>query len=209
MFIVFEGVDGAGKSGFIQPFKEMLEEITERKVLTTREPGGTPYGEALRKVILSKEHDCSPMTELLTMMTIRLEHINGFIKPALNEGNIVLCDRFHLSTLAFQCIPSDISETLYYDLHHLLYGDFYPDLTLLFSTHRDTINKRKKMDVNDRFESRDSTFYDQLDSFYHELEKGSSMSLFNPVSVIDNNGSKDHTLFQLKKLALSLSSQLR
>lgn len=209
MFIVFEGVDGAGKSGFIQPFKEMLEEMTERKIVTTREPGGTPFGEALRKVILSKEHNCSPMTELLTMMTIRLEHINGFIKPALEEGHIVLCDRFHLSTLAFQCIPNNISEDVYYDLHHSLYGEFYPDLTVLFSTDRVVINERKVLDANDRFESRDSTFYDQLDSFYQETAKGTTMSLFNSISVIDNNGSKDHTLFQLKKLALSVSSLLR
>lgn len=209
MFIVFEGVDGAGKSGFIQPFKEMLEDITERKVIITREPGGTPIGESLRKLILSKEHTATPLTELLTMMAIRNEHIVSLIKPEIEKGNIVLCDRFHLSTLAYQCIPNGIEQETYYYLHGLLYGDFFPDLTVLMTADRDIINTRKSPDKQDRFESRDSTFYDQLDSFYREIAKGTTMSLFNSISVIDNNGSKDHTLFQLKKLALSLSSLLR
>ncbi len=209
MFIVFEGVDGAGKTGFIHPFKEMLESITEKKVNVTREPGGTPFGEAMRKVILSAEHKASPMTELLAMMTIRMQHIEELIKPALARDEIVLCDRFHLSTIAFQCIPNGIDESVYYELHQMLYKELYPDVTVLFNTSRETINQRKSFDLKDRFESRDSTFYDQLDSFYDRASKADTFNLYGSVVTIDNNGSIENTTRELKKLALTMGQHLR
>lgn len=210
MFIVFEGVDGAGKSSYIQPFKEMLQEVTKKNVVVTREPGGTPFGEAMRQVILSKEHSATAMTELMAMMTIRNQHIEQHIKPTLERGDIVLCDRFHLSTIAFQCIPNNIDPNIYYMLHEILYGaDCYPDLTVIFNTDRDIINQRKSFDKADRFESRDSSFYDQLDSFYREACKGNTLDLYKTIATIDNNGTIDQTKDQLRNIVLSLSSHLR
>lgn len=209
MFIVFEGVDGAGKTGFIQPFKEMLEAATNKRVVVTREPGGTPFGEAMRKVILSAEHKAAPMTELLGMMTIRMQHIEELIKPALANGDIVLCDRFHLSTIGMQCTWNGITEQFYHDLHTQLFGNFYPDLTIILNTRREIINQRKTLDNKDRFESRDSSFYDHLDAFYEEASKGQTLELYKTIANVNNNGSKDDTIAELKNIVLNISEHLR
>ncbi len=100
--IVFEGVDGSGKSTQLAALGRALV-ARGLRVVTSREPGGTPVGEAIRNVVLDKTFsDMSARTELLLYLASRVEHVEQVIRPALEQGSIVLCDRFSDATLAYQ-----------------------------------------------------------------------------------------------------------
>ncbi len=98
-FITFEGIDGAGKSSHIEALAEWLRAQGQR-VLTTREPGGTPLAEALRELVLHKPMDA--LTESLLVFAARRDHLATVIEPALATGTTVLCDRFTDATFAYQ-----------------------------------------------------------------------------------------------------------
>ncbi len=99
LFITFEGIDGAGKSSHIQALADALQ-AAGRRVVTTREPGGTPLAEKLRTLALNDPMD--PLTEALLMFAARREHLVEVIEPALARGDVVLCDRFTDATFAYQ-----------------------------------------------------------------------------------------------------------
>ena len=99
LFITFEGIDGAGKSSHIQALADALQ-AAGRRVVTTREPGGTPLAEKLRTLALNDPMD--PLTEALLMFAARREHLVDVIEPALARGDVVLCDRFTDATFAYQ-----------------------------------------------------------------------------------------------------------
>lgn len=101
MFITLEGGDGVGKSTQARLLAEALRR-DGRKALLTREPGGTPGAEALRALLLSPEHDWHPLTETLLHFAARSEHVARVLRPALGAGQVVVCDRFTDSTLAYQ-----------------------------------------------------------------------------------------------------------
>lgn len=101
-FISFEGLDGSGKSTQLAALSRVLI-ARGLPVLTTREPGGTPVGEAIRRVVLNTEFSgMSARTELLLYLASRVEHVEQVIRPALTRGSVVLCDRFSEATLAYQ-----------------------------------------------------------------------------------------------------------
>jgi len=100
-FIVIEGGEGSGKGMCIDYLKEMLGDRDD--IVFTREPGGTPVAEAIRSLVLSKEHgDMHPLTEIFLFCAARAEHVRKLIIPALKSGKHVICDRFYFSTIAYQ-----------------------------------------------------------------------------------------------------------
>lgn len=99
LFITFEGIDGAGKSSHIEALANAFERVG-RRVVRTREPGGTPLAETLRSIVLSEPMD--PLTEALLMFAARREHLVSVIAPVLAAGGVVICDRFTDSTFAYQ-----------------------------------------------------------------------------------------------------------
>ena len=102
MFITLEGPDGSGKSTQIEAIKAFFEKKGE-KVLITREPGGTPISEKIRTIILDRENkEMEPMTETMLYAAARAQHVAQVIRPALNEGIHVICDRFLDSSIAYQ-----------------------------------------------------------------------------------------------------------
>lgn len=131
MFITFEGGEGAGKSTQVRK----LAEAFARKglpVITTREPGGSPGAEAIRKLVVEKDGVAwHPTTEALLFMAARYDHLEMLIKPALARGHTVLCDRFFDSTLVYQGRVKQVGEEWLGRLYHLLYGNTAPDMTLL------------------------------------------------------------------------------
>ena len=106
MFIVFEGPDGSGKSTQLHIIGELLRD-KGFNVIITREPGGVPFGEKLRDIMMTTKLD--PRTELLLMMASRIQHVQEKITPALAAGKIVLCDRFTDSTYAYQGYAKGVS----------------------------------------------------------------------------------------------------
>jgi dTMP kinase len=133
-FITFEGLDGTGKSTQLRKLAVALHEAGF-KVVETREPGGTPTGEKVRRVLLDSATDgLSPLAEMALMFASRAQHIAEVIQPALDHGQIVLCDRFTDSTEAYQGGGRKLGSEAVLDLHRVLCGGLQPDLTLLLDS---------------------------------------------------------------------------
>ncbi|HWW13125.1 MAG TPA: dTMP kinase [Candidatus Dormibacteraeota bacterium] len=133
-FITFEGLDGTGKSTQMRKLAAALR-AAGQKVVETREPGGTATGEKIRRVLLdSGTTDLSPLAEMALMFASRAQHIAEVIQPALDHGQIVLCDRFTDSTEAYQGSGRKLGSEVVLKLHHLLCGDLQPDLTILLDS---------------------------------------------------------------------------
>lgn len=132
-FITFEGIDGAGKSTHVNALVDTLRQglaRVGRSVVATREPGGTPLGETLRKVVLDEPMDIE--TEALLMFAGRREHLVKVIEPALARGDWVVSDRFTDATFAYQGGGRGLSREKLSILEHWVQGDRQPDLTVLF-----------------------------------------------------------------------------
>jgi dTMP kinase len=131
LFISLDGVDGGGKTGAIAMLQRLLAEAGFDP-LVTREPGGTEGGLALRRLLLAEHgYDWTPMAELLLMNAARAQHIERVIRPALDAGRIVICDRYAAATLAFQGAGRGLAEADILALHRIATSDLWPDLTVI------------------------------------------------------------------------------
>ena len=169
-FITLEGIDGAGKSTHL-PWIAARLEATGHPIVTTREPGGTPFGEALRSLILreSMTHD----SEALLMFAARREHLDRVIRPALARGDWVLCDRFTDATYAYQGGGHGVDRGRIRELEQWIHGDCQPDLTLLFDV--PTLVSRARLDraqaegrALDKFEREAGAFFERVRNAYLE-----------------------------------------
>ncbi|WP_207779203.1 dTMP kinase [Zavarzinia aquatilis] len=130
-FIVLEGGEGAGKSGAIAALRADFAR-DGLDLVTTREPGGTPEGAALRRLLLAETtHDWTSTAELLLMTADRAQHVERVIRPALTAGRIVVSDRYVSSTLAYQGAGRGLDADLILDLHSRAIRDLWPDLTVV------------------------------------------------------------------------------
>jgi len=163
-FITFEGVDGAGKSTHIAWFADTLRQ-RGIDVLLTREPGGTPLGEALREILLHQP--MHPETEALLMFAARREHVEQVIKPALQRGTWVISDRFSDASFAYQGGGRGVPVAKLEQLERWVHADLQPDLTLLFDIPVEVARQRLSNNVTlDRFELEQSEFFDKVRNAY-------------------------------------------
>ena len=133
LFITFEGGEGVGKTTQINLLKDYLEQ-NKFKVITTREPGGTEEGEKIRKFLVSGANNSwDPYSEALIFNAIRREHIKKLIKPAIANGEIVLCDRFIDSTIVYQGIAGKVDQSSLLQLHNTYCYNLYPSLTFFLN----------------------------------------------------------------------------
>src|SRR6202163_2290279 len=133
-FITFEGLRGSGKSTQMRELAAALRGAGY-KVVETREPGGTATGEKIRRVLLdSATEGLSPFAEMALMFASRAQHIAEVIQPALDHGEIVLCDRFTDSTEAYQGGGRKLGSEAVLELHRILCGDMRPELTILMDS---------------------------------------------------------------------------
>ena len=165
-FITFEGVDGAGKTTQLEWATRFLKE--QGFALTvTREPGGTQLGEALRQVLLGAEQAAHPETETLLMFAARREHIDKVILPALQRGDVVLCDRFTDATFAYQGGGSGVDPAKIEALEGLVHAELQPDLTLYFDLPVELARQRIDHERQaDRFERESAAFFDRVRTAY-------------------------------------------
>jgi dTMP kinase len=169
-FVVFEGGDGAGKGSALAAVAEALAE-DGRDVLTTREPGGTPEGLALRGLLLSAAGSVWDQgAELLLMTAARVQHVRRVIRPALAAGRIVLCDRFVGSTLAYQGGGRGLPPALIRDLHRIFVDDIRPDLTVLMDVDAATGLSRSRQRLAGT--ATDEGRFETLDLGFHERVRG-------------------------------------
>ena len=167
-FIAVEGVDGSGKSGVV---RHLIATLAGRghDVLGTREPGGTPQGEALRGLLLAGADEAwDPRAELLLMTAARVQHVARVVLPAVAAGRIVVSDRYAGSTLAYQGAGRGMAERLIRDLHAAVVDDVWPDLTLVLDLDPAVglarSRRRLAADAIDegRFESLDLAFHQRI-----------------------------------------------
>lgn len=172
LFITMEGGDGAGKSTQIAKLKDYLSN-KGYDIILCREPGGTPISEAIREVILNREFtEMDPMTELLLYASARAQLTAQVIRPALEEGKIVICDRFVDSSAVYQGIARGMGQELVYAVNQYAMGDTIPDVTILLDVKgRDGIRRKKEQAELDRMELETAAFHEKVSEGYRILAK--------------------------------------
>jgi dTMP kinase len=166
MFVTFEGVDGSGKSTQAKLLVEWLE-AAGHSVLLTREPGGTPVGEAVRKLVLDGD-EMTAWTEATLFASARAEHVARAIRPALAAGRHVVCDRYLDSSVAYQGIARGLGEEKVRDLSLTVTDGLLPERTFLLLVDAADALARSP-DVRDRIEREDVGFMSRVDAAYRSL----------------------------------------
>lgn len=193
-FIVFDGPDCAGKSTAMRSLQKVLTDANI-KFKHTREPGGTPVGEALRRVLLDIRHlePVSNLTQMLLMLSSRIQNVNNLILPALAEGKLVLCDRFSSSTYVYQVHTQEDLDTFNNITNRL---DVPTPVTFIFDISFDVYQKRMKgrneaMDNIEIANAGKENFLRLSSRYLHYAE------LYPNTYIIDANGSPESILKQI------------
>lgn len=193
-FITLDGIDGAGKSTNLAVMKAWFEKH-QLPVLFTREPGGTPAGEALREILLNPATQVSLRTETLLMFAARQQHLETVILPALKNGTHVVSDRFTDATFAYQGGGRGVPLQDIATLEHWVQGDFRPDLTLLLDVPLEVsmarINQTRE---KDRFEQEEAEFFNRVREVY--LQRANEQP--ERYAVIDGSQSLDAVKNQIE-----------
>ena len=205
-FIVFEGVEGSGKS---YQAKKLFNKLKQRKIETilTREPGGTPTAEIIRNVILkdyfekNKKLKFDKLTDTLLYMASRNEHIKQKIIPALKKKKIIICDRFIDSTYAYQIDGKKVSNQFIKNIHKFILNDIKPDLTIVLKVKKKSFLKRlKKRKTKNRYDNFPVKFYLKAQKAFLKIARNKSKYLIFESS--ENSSKLENIICQkvLKKI---------
>ena len=217
-FITFEGLDGCGKSTQVERLAACFVE-QGFSVLVTREPGGTANGERIRQLLLdTRTARLAPLTELALMFAARVQHVEELIRPALDAGQMVICDRFTDSSEAYQGGGRRLGKMLVLELHRLLCGDLQPDLTILMDSditasvararRRNQARTANQDSDENRFELENRAFFARVQAAYLEIAKREPQRVF----LVDARGTADQTHTKIlevvsSKLGLNIFSK--
>ncbi len=168
--ITFEGPEGGGKSTQVARLARMLGSRGVRCQIT-REPGGTKLADSLRKILLStRTRDLSPQTELLLMLAARADHVSNLIKPSLEQGITVICDRFVDSSIAYQGAGRGLDPELILQLNSFATGALQPDLTILLDVPVEIgLERAARTSRPDRFEGQSYDFHNRLRQAFRQM----------------------------------------
>jgi dTMP kinase len=197
-FIVFEGIDGSGKTTQINQLSKWListDLIPENnKLVITREPGGTKLGKSIRSLLLDTSIGKSPdsITELLLYAADRSQHVNEIIRPTLDQGDWVISDRFCGSTLAYQGYGRKLDINLIKDLEGIATQGIAPDITFLLDIPIEESIRRRRNRKDDRIEKEGREFLYNVSIGFQALAEDSN---WKKISAID---SKEKIIFEIK-----------
>jgi dTMP kinase len=207
LFITFEGVEGSGKTTQIQRLKKYL---TQKGIPcnVTREPGGSPIGEKIRKILLNPDHrEMVTATELLLYEAARAQHVKEVIKPFLEKEGVVLCDRFSDATLAYQGYGRGADLKWIQRLNHLSSQGIRPDVTLLLDCPSDLglrralqRNRILKQEREERFEREEIEFHRRVRSGYLAIARREPRR----VKVIDTRQGEEWVFEKIRKIVDNL-----
>lgn len=169
LFITFEGTDGCGKTTQIELLKTYLE-TKGYKVILTREPGAKGLGTKLREILLNYDGEVSSNCESFLFLADRAQHVDTLIKPAIERGEIVLCDRHTDSTVAYQGYGRGLDLEQIHMLNNLATSGLKPDITFLFDIDIETAQQRVGKS-KDRMESAGMEFFKRVRQGYLEIAK--------------------------------------
>ncbi|MBO7425363.1 MAG: dTMP kinase [Clostridiales bacterium] len=196
LFITFEGIDGCGKSTQFQMLKEYLESKGVN-FLVVREPGGTVIGEKIREILLNKKNDSMrPLTELLLFEAARAQITEEVIRPALEKGTCVLCDRFFDSTYAYQGYARKLGAEKVLMLNDLATAGLEPDITFLIDIPVSVALERRGIrgEADDRMEALGTAFQEDVRKGYLEAAEK-----FSRIKVIDGKDEPSVVFEKVKK----------
>lgn len=194
LFITLEGTEGSGKSTQIVVIKNYLQS-KGRKVITVREPGGTPIAEDIRNLLKTprKDDDMCDTAELLLMYAARAQLVQTFIKPKLEQGFDVICDRHDLSTIAYQGGGRGMDMDAINSIRKVVLGDFKPNLTLLLDVDPVAgMQRAKARGELDRFEQSQMDFFERVRNTYLECAKQDPEHIVlikgqDPIEIVSTN----------------------
>lgn len=197
-FITFEGCEGVGKSTQIKLLKNYLDK-TAQEYISLREPGGNHISEAIREIILNVENkDMSDKCEAFLYSSARAQLMDTVIIPALNEGKLVLCDRFIDSTIAYQGYARGLGIDYVRALNELVCGDYMPNITIFLDySPNDAFKRKGGADSNDRIEQESNRFHEMVYEGYKivaEMYKDRIVSISPTGSKYDTNSGIIHIL---------------
>jgi dTMP kinase len=175
LFLTFEGPEGSGKSTQLRRLAALLRDAGH-DVIETAEPGGTPIGMQIRRVLLDAgNRELCPTAELLLMFASRAQNVDQCILPALSQGRVVLCDRFTDSSLVYQGVARGLGAEVVYEVDRIACRGLVPDLTLVIDIDTETglarANRRNlhALDVETRMEEQTVVFHRQVREAYRQL----------------------------------------
>ena len=198
LFITFEGIDGCGKSTQLNLLCEYLK-TKDLEVVITREPGAKGLGEKLREILLNYEGEVSSNCEAFLFLADRAQHIDTLVKPAIEAGKIVLCDRHTDSTVAYQGYGRGVNLEQIKMLNEIATSGLVPDLTFVFDIDVETSQKRVGK-TKDRMESAGDDFHNRVRKGYLEISKQEP----ERVKVINSDDSIENIFEKVKQKILSL-----
>ena len=194
-FLVFEGCEGSGKSTQLRMLSEYLGKIGVNFIMT-REPGGNPISEEIRKIILNgKNTAMCDECEALLYAAARIQHLKEIIEPALAAGKLVVCDRYVYSSLAYQGYARGLGDYVK-EINAYALTNYHPDMTVFLDISPEDAFKRKHgADENDRMEQLGLEFHKKVYAGYKELEKE-----YADVRAVDCSGTKYRTAEKIRLL---------
>lgn len=203
LFITFEGADGSGKTTQLNLVKDFLEK-EGYDVVVTREPGALELGQKIRNILLHYEGVVADRCEMFLFLADRAQHVDTFIKPSIQDGKVVLCDRYIDSTVAYQGYGREQDIQLLKDLNNIAVNSLKPDLTLLFDVSTETAQQRVGRE-KDRLESSGLDFHRRVRNGYLELQKEEP----NRIKLINANNSIENVYEQTKNTIINLLREKR
>ncbi|MCM8538882.1 MAG: dTMP kinase [Lentisphaeraceae bacterium] len=197
-FIVIEGLEGAGKSTAVNVIKDFLQKSDKVEIVQCREPGGTKLGETIRDLVKSNSYNekIDPRTELLLMYASRIQLVENVIKPALNSGKSVICDRFYYSTYAYQGGGRGIDLKVIDSIHSASLGDFKPSLTVYMDIDpKIGLQRAAVRGELDRFEQEKIEFFNKTRAMYLKMASESA-----EVKTVDASRSIEEVAEQVRQI---------
>jgi len=206
LLITFEGGEGAGKSLHIRAVKQKLEDLG-RDVVVVREPGGTAIGEAIRAILLSRENsEMSPRAELLLYEAARAQIVDEVIRPALEKGAVVLCDRFYDSSVAYQGYGRGLDRDMISVLNMIATDDLTPDATLWLDVPVDVgLHRARHEGEPDRLESEDRVFHEAVRAGFASIADLEPRRIFK----IDSTQAPDEVYGDIEQVIDEVLSRVR
>lgn len=207
LFITFEGVEGSGKTTQIQRLKKhLIQKDIPCKV--TREPGGCPISEKVRKILLNPDHrEMAPLTELLLYEAARAQHVKEVIEPFLKKGGVVLCDRFSDATIAYQGYGRNMDLRWIERLDHFSSHGIKPDVTFLLDCPSEVGLKRAlkrnralRQEKEERFEKEKIQFHQRVRKGYLALSKKEP----HRVKIIDTRVGEERVFEKIREIVDNL-----
>ena len=204
-FIVFEGLNGAGKSSII---KEVEQRLIKNQIdyLLSREPGGSELGKKLRKILLESENKIPAISELFLFAADRHAHVKEIIQPAIDKKTLVISDRYYYSTAAFQGYGRGLNIEIVNIINKIAINGLKPDLVFFLDVDPETgLSRNKKLNEKDNFEKEDLDFHNKIRKGFLEIANTYQENFF----IIDANRSSNEVLSEvLSALSTYLGQKL-